>query len=227
MGILPDPLAPHGINECGDSPGPRSTSWVESPVSKRNVTTRTPDHIAFCSYIKRMKAPCERPTTVNKPVSNASLVDENDGAGEFTNAWFAGATPHEDGIVKRRPGQRGPGKKPPKRSVTLRLDPHVVAKFKATGPGWQSRMNDVLKAAKLDAARSPSCLDAVPWLWGGLPLRTASWRRTTAEIMPKVLRPRLALRWASFDRTSPLRQPSGGNGGRPREALRHCAGSAS
>ena len=33
--------------------------------------------------------------------------------------------------------------------VSIRLDPDVVAKFKATGKGWQSRINEVLKAAKV------------------------------------------------------------------------------
>ncbi|WP_292246152.1 BrnA antitoxin family protein [Mesorhizobium sp.] len=32
--------------------------------------------------------------------------------------------------------------------VSIRLDPDVIAKFKATGAGWQSRINDVLKAVK-------------------------------------------------------------------------------
>jgi uncharacterized protein (DUF4415 family) len=32
----------------------------------------------------------------------------------------------------------------PKVSVSLRLDPEVVAGFKAGGPGWQTRMNAVL-----------------------------------------------------------------------------------
>lgn len=32
----------------------------------------------------------------------------------------------------------------PKISVSLRLDPDVVAGFKADGPGWQTRMNAVL-----------------------------------------------------------------------------------
>jgi uncharacterized protein (DUF4415 family) len=38
----------------------------------------------------------------------------------------------------------------PKQQVSLRLDPDVIEKFKATGKGWQARINDVLKAAKLD-----------------------------------------------------------------------------
>ncbi|MBA8880255.1 BrnA antitoxin family protein [Phyllobacterium myrsinacearum] len=36
-----------------------------------------------------------------------------------------------------------------KMPVTLRLDPDVLAKFKATGKGWQSRINEVLKQAKV------------------------------------------------------------------------------
>jgi uncharacterized protein (DUF4415 family) len=32
----------------------------------------------------------------------------------------------------------------PKQSVTIRLDPEVVAYYKATGPGWQTRMRDVI-----------------------------------------------------------------------------------
>jgi uncharacterized protein (DUF4415 family) len=37
-----------------------------------------------------------------------------------------------------------PKSEAPKVSVSLRLDPDVVAGFKADGPGWQTRMNAVL-----------------------------------------------------------------------------------
>lgn len=37
----------------------------------------------------------------------------------------------------------------PKEAVTLRLDPAIVAKFKAIGDDWRARMNDVLAAVKL------------------------------------------------------------------------------
>ena len=37
-----------------------------------------------------------------------------------------------------------PKSEAPKVSVSLRLDPDVVAGFKAGGPGWQTRMNAVL-----------------------------------------------------------------------------------
>ena len=47
--------------------------------------------------------------------------------------------------AKRKRGQRGPQKAPTKKPVTLRIDPDVLDTYKATGPGWQSRMNDVLR----------------------------------------------------------------------------------
>ena len=37
-----------------------------------------------------------------------------------------------------------PKSEAPKVSVSLRLDPDVVAGFKADGPGWQTRINAVL-----------------------------------------------------------------------------------
>lgn len=45
-----------------------------------------------------------------------------------------------------RPRGRPP-KENPKAQVTLRLDAEVVKHFKAGGPGWQTRINAVLKRA--------------------------------------------------------------------------------
>jgi uncharacterized protein (DUF4415 family) len=42
---------------------------------------------------------------------------------------------------------RGPQKAPTKQLVSLRIDPDVLAKFKAGGEGWQSRMNAALRKA--------------------------------------------------------------------------------
>ena len=44
--------------------------------------------------------------------------------------------------------QRGrPKSAAPKVSTTLRLDPDVLDSFRATGPGWQSRINAALRKA--------------------------------------------------------------------------------
>jgi len=45
----------------------------------------------------------------------------------------------------RLPGQRGPQKRPTKVAITVRYSPEVVAYFKATGEGWQARMNEALR----------------------------------------------------------------------------------
>lgn len=36
-----------------------------------------------------------------------------------------------------------------KKAVSIRLDVEVLEKFRATGPGWQSRMNEALKRARV------------------------------------------------------------------------------
>jgi uncharacterized protein (DUF4415 family) len=50
----------------------------------------------------------------------------------------------EQAVVRRR-GERGPQKAPPKERVSLRLSPEVVGYFKASGSGWQTRLDQALK----------------------------------------------------------------------------------
>jgi uncharacterized protein (DUF4415 family) len=72
---------------------------------------------------------------------------------EWTSEDFAGAKPAKkvlprgvyEAAVKRYRGQRGPQKAPVKKPVTLRIDPDILAWYKATGSGWQSRMNEALR----------------------------------------------------------------------------------
>lgn len=51
---------------------------------------------------------------------------------------------YERGTLRAR-GQRGPQKAPVKKPVSIRLSPEVLAHFKATGAGWQTRLDDALK----------------------------------------------------------------------------------
>jgi uncharacterized protein (DUF4415 family) len=48
-------------------------------------------------------------------------------------------------LPKRRPGQRGPQKAPVKVPTTIRFDADLLAAFKATGRGWQTRLNNALR----------------------------------------------------------------------------------
>jgi len=48
-------------------------------------------------------------------------------------------------LPKRKRGERGLQKEPKKVSITVRYSSEVVRYFKATGMGWQTRMDTVLK----------------------------------------------------------------------------------
>jgi len=74
---------------------------------------------------------------------------------EWTEADFARARPAVDVLPasviaafgKGKPGRPvGTTKPDAKKSITLRLDPDVIAAWRASGPGWQARMNDALRA---------------------------------------------------------------------------------
>ena len=56
--------------------------------------------------------------------------------------WFERAEIWE-GNKLIRPGR--PRKAAPKEAVSLRLDPDVLEHFRASGPGWQSRINAALR----------------------------------------------------------------------------------
>ena len=70
---------------------------------------------------------------------NSSPRDE---APEITKEWVAEAELRRGTKLVRRGRPPTPN---PKRLLSLRLPPEVIAGWKATGPGWQTRMADVLK----------------------------------------------------------------------------------
>ena len=48
--------------------------------------------------------------------------------------------------TKRTQGQRGAQRNPTKQSVSIRYSPEVLDYFKATGAGWQTRIDETLRA---------------------------------------------------------------------------------
>lgn len=71
-----------------------------------------------------------------------------DDAPELTEAFFREADAYEGKTLIRR-GR--PPSATPKQLVSLRLDRDVVEKFRATGEGWQTRINEVLKRVVVEA----------------------------------------------------------------------------
>jgi uncharacterized protein (DUF4415 family) len=80
-----------------------------------------------------------------------SKLDPADDAPELTEEWFDHADLYRGGVLIRRGRPLGSGSR---ELVSLRLDKEALAIFKATGPGWQGRINDTLKrSAKRLAAK--------------------------------------------------------------------------
>ncbi len=76
--------------------------------------------------------------------SGASGWVDPDDAPELDSAFFDQAEIREGDRVIRR-GR--PRLTHPKEAVTLRLDSDVLAAFRAGGPGWQTRINAMLRQA--------------------------------------------------------------------------------
>ncbi len=47
--------------------------------------------------------------------------------------------------LRAKVGVRGPQKSPTKERVTIRLSPEVVKRFRATGDGWQTKVDAALQ----------------------------------------------------------------------------------
>ena|SRR6188472_1209325 len=69
---------------------------------------------------------------------------------EWTEEDFKNARPFAEVFPEWAASRRGRGlqKEPTKVAVSLRLTREVVERFKADGPGWQTRMDEALKKAK-------------------------------------------------------------------------------
>jgi len=73
-----------------------------------------------------------------------------DGPPEITASWIAEADLRRGKALVRR-GR--PKLQNPRKLMSLRLPQSVIAKWKASGPGWQTRMAEVLEKSKPRARR--------------------------------------------------------------------------
>jgi uncharacterized protein (DUF4415 family) len=94
--------------------------------------------------------------TGNRHGTDSGWVDPDD-APEWTDEMWESAEVAIGGkVIRPATGYLGPNGvvrgRPPigdkaKRQVTLRLDPDVLDRFRADGPGWQGRINAALRKA--------------------------------------------------------------------------------
>ena len=92
---------------------------------------------------RRSQTDWDRVAAVNETDPIPYTVDDgpyDPNQAEETKAYLLAA-------IVRRPGQRGKQKSATKQLVSLRLSATVLEYFKSTGPGWQGRIDGVLKKA--------------------------------------------------------------------------------
>ena len=114
--------------------------------------TRVAGHkLGRSADVRALKKAADRPVgmraTRRLRKTGASAWVDPDDAPEWTDEMFERADLyHGDRLIRRgRPPSDNP-----KKALKLRIDADVVEHFRATGPGWQTRINDALRrAAKL------------------------------------------------------------------------------
>jgi uncharacterized protein (DUF4415 family) len=79
----------------------------------------------------------------SKPLTDAQGEVREISAADL--AHFQPASQMLPSSLQRKLGVRGPQKAPTKERITIRLSPEVVQRFKATGAGWQTRVDAALQ----------------------------------------------------------------------------------
>jgi uncharacterized protein (DUF4415 family) len=115
-----------------------------------------------------------------KPKFDPELHEENP---EWTKQDFAKAKPASEVLPPEVMAQfKNKGGRPrienPKEAVKLRIDADILAKFRESGPGWQTRINGILRAAV--SVRAPRA-EAKAAAKRGAPKLTSNKKRTRAK----------------------------------------------
>ena len=102
----------------------------------------------------KLKSGTIRPSPQEDAAINAGIAADVDSP-QWTEEDFLKAQPAKEvfdpvtfaalASLRKRPGERGGQKAPTKQATTIRLSPEVMEAFKATGRGWQTRIDAALK----------------------------------------------------------------------------------
>lgn len=96
----------------------------------------------------------KRPLTDEEEAEIQRMIASDPDNPELTDEQIAQARPFREvfpdlaASIDRELARRGrPPVENPRRQVSIRLDPDVLAHYKSMGKGWQSRINDALRKA--------------------------------------------------------------------------------
>ena len=85
-------------------------------------------------------------------------IDADPDAYELDDEWFKRARPasevHPELVERWR--KTGGKMKPAKEIISLRLDYDVLDHFRAAGPDWESRINEILRRSAFGSQDNPS-----------------------------------------------------------------------
>lgn len=79
---------------------------------------------------------------------HSSMIDETGEVRELTAKDMKQFRPAREVLpasLRKKVGVRGPQKAPVKQAVSVRYSPEVLEQFRASGAGWQARMDAALK----------------------------------------------------------------------------------
>ncbi|MFN4205274.1 MAG: BrnA antitoxin family protein [Agrobacterium albertimagni] len=93
----------------------------------------------------------KRPLTDEEEAEIQAMIASDPDNPEITEEELKGFRPFREVFpdlaeaIDRKLGR--PKVESPKKAISIRLDQEVIDRFKATGDGWQSRMNEALRKA--------------------------------------------------------------------------------
>ena len=87
----------------------------------------------------------------DKQKNSKSTLLDSDTPPEITDEWIAEADLYNGEKLVRRGRPKSDN---PKQLLSLRLPPNVIARWKATGPGWQTRMVETLEKSAPKSRRA-------------------------------------------------------------------------
>lgn len=118
-------------------------------AGRRRIATGEAHEVKY--FARKHGLSKEEALKIFKKKANKGNRENTDDAPELTEEFFERADWYRgDKLV--RAGR--PPSENPKLALKLRIDPDVIEYFRATGPGWQTRINDTLRrAAKLPARK--------------------------------------------------------------------------
>src|ERR1035437_10072505 len=79
-----------------------------------------------------------------RAMQDADIHYDADSPSTKVSDW-EGATLKQNGVEVGRAKTRGPNRRPTKEQVAVRYSADVLAAFRATGRGWQTRMDEALR----------------------------------------------------------------------------------